>query len=248
MIIDVLTIFPQMFQPVTEETIIKRAQQKGLIKINIHDLRAYSKDPHKKIDAPSYGGGGMLFRPEPLFEAAEAILGYGLYPKQKDDKNKRIVLFSAQGTPLTQKLVKKFAKYERLLLLAPRYEGVDERVVNYLAEEEISIGDYVLSGAELAAMVFMDCLIRLIPGVVSDKESIKNESFECGLLDFPSYTRPEDFRGLKVPQALLSGNHKEIARWRKQKALEATARKRPDLLKIEADIRGSSARGGSAHI
>lgn len=230
MIIDVVTIFPGMFTPVIDESIIKRARAKGLLKINLHDLRAYTEDPHKKIDAPAYGGGGMVFKPEPVFNAVEKILGYKAYPKEKKDKNKRIVLFSPQGKKLNQELLKKFMAYERLILIAPRYEGVDERVVKYLAEDEISIGDYVLSGAELAAMVFIDSIARLIPGVVSDKNSIKNESFENSLLDYPAYTRPEDFRGLGVPAVLLSGNHAEIEKWRKAKAREATKKKRPDLL------------------
>ena len=231
MIIDIITIFPEMFAPVVNESIIKRAQTKGLAKINVHDLRKYTDDPHKKVDAPGYGGGGMVFGPEPFFKATESILGYKIYPPEKKDKNKRIVLLSPQGKTLKQATAKKFLNYERIILLAPRYEGVDERVAKYLAEEEISIGDYVLSGAELAAMVFVDCIVRLIPGVVSDKESIKRESFENKLLDYPSYTRPEDFRGLKVPEVLLSGNHGKIDKWRKEKAVETTKRKRPDLLK-----------------
>ncbi len=230
MIIDIITIFPEMFAPVINESIIKRAQTKGLLKINIHDLRKYTDDPHKKVDAPGYGGGGMVFRPEPFFKATESILGYKIYPPEKKDKNKRIILLSPQGKTLKQATAKKFLNYERLILLAPRYEGVDERVARYLAEEEVSVGDYVLSGAELAAMLFVDCVTRLIPGVVSDKESIKRESFENKLLDYPSYTRPEDFRGLKVPEVLLSGNHGKIDKWREEKALEATKKKRPDLL------------------
>ncbi len=230
MIIDVVTIFPGMFTPVIDESIIKRAKAKGLLKINLHDLRDYTDDPHKKIDAPAYGGGGMVFKPEPMFLAVEHILKCKAYPKEKNDKDKRIVLFSPQGKKLNQQLLKRFLSYERLILLAPRYEGVDERVVKYLADEEISIGDYVLSGAELAAMVFIDSIARLIPGVVSDKNSIENESFENGLLDYPAYTRPEDFRGLKVPEVLLSGDHGKIKKWRKDKACEATKKKRPDLL------------------
>jgi len=231
MIIDIITIFPEMFAPVVNESIIKRAQAKGLAKIKVHNLRDYTDDPHKKVDAPGYGGGGMLFKPEPLFNAVESILGYKIYPPEKKDKNKRIVLLSPQGKTLKQATAKKFLDYERIILLAPRYEGVDERVARHLADEEVSIGDYVLSGAELAAMVFVDCVVRLIPGVVSDKESIKRESFENKLLDFPSYTRPEDFRGLKVPEVLISGNHGKIEKWRQDKALEVTKQKRPDLLK-----------------
>ncbi len=231
MIIDVVTIFPKMFDPVVNESIIKRAKTKGLVKIKLHNLRSYSKDKHKKTDAPSYGGGGMVFKAEPLFRAVESILGNSVYPRPKTDKRKRIILFTPKGKTLDQKLIKKLLKYERLILLAGRYEGLDQRVHQHLAEEEISLGDYVLSGGELAAMVFIDCLVRLIPGVVSDKESVKNESFENDLLDFPHYTRPDNFRGLKVPEVLLSGNHKRIKEWRKKKALETTKLKRPDLFK-----------------
>ena len=231
MIIDVVTIFPKMFSPVVGESIIKRARNKGLVKINLHDLRDYSSDPHKKVDAPSYGGGGMVFRPEPFFTAVESILGENVYPAKNKDKTRRIILFSPQGKTLTQRKIKKYLNYERLVLLAPRYEGVDQRVRKHLVDEEISIGDYVLSGAELAAMVFIDTLVRLVPGVVSDKESIKKESFENNRLDFPHYTRPEDFRGLKVPAVLRSGNHAEIENWREKRSLETTKKRRPDLLK-----------------
>lgn len=231
MIIDVITIFPKMFSPVIGESIIKRAKSKGLVKINIHDLRDYTSDPHKKIDAPSYGGGGgMVFKAEPCFKSVEAILGHSMYPRKVKDKTKRIILFTPQGEVLNQRRIKKFLNYERLILIAPRYEGVDERVRKYLVDEEISLGDYILSGAELAAMVFIDCLVRLIPGVVSDKDSIRNESFEDNLLDYPHYTRPEDFRGLKVPRVLLSGDHQKVKDWRKKKALEITKKRRPDLI------------------
>ncbi len=230
MLIDVVTIFPGMFFPVIGESIIKRAQSKGLVKIRVHDLRKYSTDPHKKIDSPSCGGGGMVFKAQPLFGAVEKILGRKVYPKKVKDKSKRVILFTPQGKTLNQKMVRKFLNCEQLVLLAPRYEGVDERVRKYLADEEISIGDYVLSGAELASMVFIDSLVRLIPGVVSDKESIKNESFENSRLDFPHYTKPADFRGLKVPKVLLCGDHKKINEWRKKKSIEITKRRRPDLL------------------
>lgn len=238
MIIDIITIFPKMFSPVIGESIIRRAQGKGLAKINIHNLRDYTDDPHKKVDAPSYGSGGMVFKPEPIFNSVESILGYKINPlggnkkatKKLKNKFDRIILFTPQGTTLKQKVIKKYLTYERLVLIAPRYEGVDERVRKYLVDDEISIGDYVLSGGELAAMVFIDCLVRLIPGVVSDKESIKNESFENSCLDFSHYTRPAVFRGIKVPPVLLSGNHKKIAQWRKLESLEITKKKRPDLL------------------
>lgn len=231
MIIDIITIFPKMFSPVINESIIKRAQSKGLVKINIHDLRDYTEDAHKKVDAPSYGGGGMVFMAQPLFSCVESILGHKIYPKGKKDTAKRVILFSPKGKKLNQRMVRRFLKHQRIVLIAPRYEGVDERVRKHLAHEEISIGDYVLSGAELAAMVFIDTVVRLIPGVVSDRESVKKESFENNLLDYPHYTRPDDFRGLKVPSVLLSGNHKEIESWRSKKAKEETRKLRPDIQK-----------------
>ena len=230
MLIDIITIFPDMFRPILNESLIKIAQAKGLIKIALHDLREYTDDPHKKVDAPLYGGGpGMVFGPEPIFNSVESILGYSLYPLQKKDPCKRIILLSPKGPTLTQKRVKTFLQYERLILLAPRYEGIDERVREYLVEEEISLGDYVLSGGELACMVFIDCLTRIIPGVVSTPESVVTESFENNLLDYPVYTRPQNFRGCGVPEELTSGDHKRIALWRKKKAEELTKRLRPDL-------------------
>ncbi len=230
MLIDVLTIFPGMFEPVMNETLIKRAQAKGLLKVNVHDLRAYSDDSHRKVDAPPYGGGqGMVFSPQPVFKAVESLLGYPVYPAAGKDPAKRIILFSPQGRQMNQKMLRQYLAYERLILIAPRYEGIDERVRRYCAEEEISLGDYILSGAELAGMVFIDCLTRLIPGVVSSPDSIVQESFENGLLDYPVYTRPQDFRGLKVPDELMSGDHKKIEEWRKRKAEEITRCQRPDL-------------------
>jgi len=233
-IFEVVTIFPNMFAPVLGESIIKRAVNKGLARINVHDLRQWATDKHKSVDDTSYGSGcGMVFKPEPLFAAVESLLGYKKYPVEKKDKNTRVVLMGPQGRTLTQKSVRRFLKYERLIILAPRYEGVDERVRERLVDEEVSIGDYILSGGELPAMVFIDSLVRLIPGVVSDQDSIKNESFEDGLLDFPHYTKPADFRGLKVPGVLVSGHHAKIDAWRKKKALELTKKLRPDLIKGE---------------
>ncbi|HDN86623.1 MAG: tRNA (guanosine(37)-N1)-methyltransferase TrmD [Candidatus Omnitrophota bacterium] len=232
MIIDVITIFPQMFKPILEESIIKRAQQKGLVRINLINLRDYSGDPHRKVDGSPYGGGpGMVFKCQPLFSAVEDVLKYKVYPKKRRDTTKRIILFTPKGRLLNQELVKKFLKYQRLILLAPRYEGVDERVRKYLAEDEISIGDYVLSGGELPCMVFIDCLVRLLPGVVSNFSSVKKESFQDYLLDYPVYTRPQNFRGLMVPKILLSGDHDKIEKWRIKKAEELTKKLRPDLWK-----------------
>ncbi|MCK4810428.1 MAG: tRNA (guanosine(37)-N1)-methyltransferase TrmD [Candidatus Omnitrophica bacterium] len=243
MIIDVVTIFPQMFKPILGESIIKRAQKKGLVKINLVNLREYADGLHKKVDASPYGGGsGMVFSCGPLFSAVESLLGYKVYPEQKKDSKKRVILFSPKGKLLSSKLVKKFLRYERLILIAPRYEGVDERVNKYLAEEMVSIGDYVLSGGELPGMVFIDCLVRLIPGVVSSPDSVKQESFENGFLDYPVYTRPRDFRGVKVPKVLISGNHKEIDFWRRKKAEDLTKKLRPDLLEVKDRRRKNKAK------
>ncbi|OPX30139.1 MAG: tRNA (guanosine(37)-N1)-methyltransferase TrmD [Candidatus Omnitrophica bacterium 4484_171] len=231
MIIDIITIFPNMFKPVLGESIIKRAQNKGLVKINIYDLRDYSGNIHKKIDSPAFGGGpGMVLRPEPVFKAIESILGESLYPHKKKNSKKNIVFFTPQGKILVQKDIKRFLKYQRLVLLAARYEGIDERIRKYAIDEEVSIGDYVLSGGELPAMVFVDALVRIIPGVVSSRESVLRESFENNLLDYPHYTKPREFRGLKVPDVLLSGDHKKIKEWRKIRAYEITKLKRPDLI------------------
>ncbi|MCF7874452.1 MAG: tRNA (guanosine(37)-N1)-methyltransferase TrmD [Candidatus Omnitrophica bacterium] len=231
MIIDIITIFPEMFYPVLGESIIKRAQEKGLVKINIHNLRDYSDDSNRRIDAPSYGGGGMVFKPGPVFKAVETILGRDADSKGKGPGRLRKILFTPKGKTLTQNKISNFLDFQRLVLIAPRYEGVDQRVHDFLIDEEISVGDYVLSGGELPAMVFADSLIRLIPGVVSDRESVKQESFQKNCLDFPHYTRPENFKGLKVPEVLLSGNHKKIEEWRKAQANKITRKQRPDLLK-----------------
>ncbi len=231
MIIDIITIFPKMFKPVLEESILKRAQEKGLVKINIHNLRDYSDDPNKRIDAPSYGGGGMVFQIEPIYKAMEAILEAPIEPGRKGPSHTQRILFTPKGRTLTQKKIKDFLDCQRLVLIAPRYEGIDQIVSDYLVDEEISIGDYVLGGGELPAMVFCDCLIRLIPGVVSDRESVMQESFQKRMLDYPHYTRPEDFRGFKVPEVLLSGDHQKIKEWRQQEARRVTERMRPDLLK-----------------
>ena len=173
----------------------------------------------------------MVFKPEPVFKAVESILGKKEKANKPKSKTERIILFSPKGKTLNQKSVKKYLNYERLILLSPRYEGVDERIRKNLVDEEISIGDYILSGAELPAMVFIDSLARLIPGVVSDKDSIKRESFENSLLDFPHYTKPSEFRGMQVPSVLLSGDHKKIQQWRQKKAEELTRKLRPDLLR-----------------
>jgi len=224
--IDIITIFPKMFAPVLNESIIKRAQNKGLLKIEVHDLRDYSRDKHRKVDDRPFGGGpGMVFRPEPIFQAVEAIKTKGKTKKPK------IVLLTPQGKRLDQKLAKKLSKSKHLILICGHYEGVDERVRKNLVTGEISIGDYVLTCGELPAMVLVDSVARLIPKVLGKDESTHFESFTHGLLEYPQYTRPAVFRKMAVPKALLSGNHKLIEKWRKKEALGVTKKRRPDLLK-----------------
>ncbi|MFA5089877.1 MAG: tRNA (guanosine(37)-N1)-methyltransferase TrmD [Candidatus Omnitrophota bacterium] len=225
--IDILTIFPKMFQPVLGESILKRAQKKGLARIYIHDLRDYSHDRHRKVDDRPFGGGsGMVMRPEPIFEAAEAIL-----PKVKQQRKKtRVILLSPKGRRLEQRQAKRLSRYRQVVLICGHYEGVDERVRQHLIDEEVSIGDYVLTGGELPAMVLVDCILRLLPGVLGDKNSLNSETFEGNLLEYPQYTRPANYRKMKVPAVLLSGNHKTIAEWRKRQAILRTRQDRPDLL------------------
>jgi len=226
--IDILTIFPKVFSPVLNESIIKRAQKKGLVKINLHNLRDYSTDKHRKVDDRPFGGGpGMVMRTEPIFRAVEAIRR-----RTKDEgRRTKVILLSPQGKRLTQEIAKRLSKSKHLVLICGHYEGVDERVRCRLVDEEISIGDYVLTGGELAAMVLVDAITRLIPGVLGDRDSLKEESFIAGLLEYPHYTRPANFRGLKVPDVLLSGDHKQIALWRKKQSIKITKIKRPELLK-----------------
>jgi tRNA (guanine37-N1)-methyltransferase len=224
--IDIITIFPKMFEPVLNESIIKRAQNKGKVKIYVHDLRNYTPDKHRKVDdRPFAGGPGMVMRPEPLFAAVEDI------KSSVKSKNAKVVLLCPQGEQLKQKVAKRLIRNKHLILICGHYEGIDERVRRYLVDEEISIGDYILTGGELPAMVLVDCLVRLLPGVLGDKNSLKFESFEGNLLEYPQYTRPAIFKGKKVPAVLLSGNHKKIAIWRKLQAIKVTKAKRPDLLK-----------------
>ena len=228
--IDIITIFPDMFAPVLNESIIERAQKARKVEINVHDLRAYTKDKHHTVDDRPFGGGaGMVLKPEPIFAAVEDI--------KKQLKKKKIpaakiktILLSAQGTTLNQKACKRLSKIKSLILICPRYEGVDDRVPEKLCDEEISIGDYVLTGGELAAMVLVDSLVRLVPGVLGDKNSLNFESFEGNLLEYPQYTRPAEFRGMKVPDILLTGDHMKIEQWRRQMALRRTRERRPDLL------------------
>lgn len=228
--IDVLTLFPAMFAGPLDESIIKRARADGLLELQIHNLRDYAHDRHKTVDDRPFGGGeGMLMKCEPLFDAVESIL-----PER--GPRTRVLLLSAMGRRFDQQAARSLSSCEQIVLLCGRYEGVDERVAEHLADEEFSIGDYVLSGGELGAAVILDAVARLVPGVVGNEASTENESFNRDtddggrLLDCPQYTRPAEFRGWPVPETLLSGNHAAIERWRREAALEKTRRMRPDLL------------------
>ena len=225
--IDILSIFPGMFEGPLSQSLIKKAQEKKIVNINIHDLRSFTKDKHRSVDDRPFGGGpGMVFKAEPIYEALKA-LGAG---KVKSKTKPEVIYLSPQGKPLSQKLLKEFTGKKHLILLCGHYEGIDERVFNWV-DHEISIGDYVLTGGELPAMVFVDGLVRLLPCVVKEKDSIEQDSFSSGLLDYPNYTRPVKFKKYSIPEALLSGNHALISKWRREKALINTYRKRPDLLK-----------------
>jgi len=229
-----------MFEGVFRESIIKRAQEKKKVEIHIHNLRDYSLDKHKKVDDRPYGGGsGMVMRPEPIFRAVEDIKSKikNLPTKESGSRHfvgekSKVILLSPQGKKLNQELVKELAKLKNLILICGHYEGVDERVRRYLVDEEISIGDYILTGGEIPAMVLVDCVVRLIPGVLGNKKSLQFESFQGNLLEYPQYTRPANFRGMKVPRVLLSGDHKKIEAFRKKEALRITLEKRPDLLSM----------------
>ena len=221
--IDVLTIFPGLLESVCEYGMLRIALHKQLLDLRLHDLRRWTHDAHRSVDDVPYGGGpGMVMKPEPIFEAVDSLLG--------DAPEPHCVLLSPQGRLLDQSVVRRLAQRERLLLIAGHYEGFDERVKLGLDAEEISIGDYVLSGGELPALVLMDAVARLIPGVLGDPESVRCESFEDNLLDFPQYTRPRVFRDMAVPDVLLSGNHESIRQWRQNERTRQTRRRRPDLL------------------
>jgi len=228
--VDVLTIFPEFFGQVFEFGIIRRAKLASLVEINVLDLRDFATDKHRMVDDRPFGGGdGMVLKPEPIFAAVESILG--TCRKADYPRRIRVVLLTPQGRPLKQDSVKGIAdETEHLVVICGRYEGVDERVNEALVTDEISIGDYVLSGGEPAAVVLVDSIVRLLPGALGSETSAVNESFSSGILDCPHYTRPADFRGMKVPDVLLNGNHAEIEKWRCEKALEKTRAFRSDLL------------------
>jgi tRNA (guanine37-N1)-methyltransferase len=227
--IDIISIFPGMFDPVLNESMIKRAQEKGKLKLFIHDLRKYSLDKHSKVDDRPFGGGsGMVMTADPIFRAVEDIKKR-LKAKQSKQKP-TVILLCPQGRALTQARAKKLSASKHLILICGHYEGVDERVRRHLVDDEISIGDYVLTGGELPAMVLTDSVVRLLPGVLGDKNSLNFESFEGNLLEYPQYTRPADYRGMKVPDVLVCGDHTKIEQWRRQQALIRTKDRRPDLL------------------
>jgi tRNA (guanine37-N1)-methyltransferase len=228
--VDIVTIFPEYFREAFDFGIIRRARAAELVKIEAHDLRAWTADKHRMVDDRPFGGGdGMVLKPEPIFDAVAALTG--ARRREAIGAGKRVVLLSPQGRTLTQDLAADFAAVEQLVLICGRYEGVDERVADALVTDEVSIGDYILSGGEPAALVLIDAAVRLLPGALGSATSATNESFSDGLLDCPHFTRPPDFEGMNVPEVLLNGNHAEIARWRRAASVEKTKRNRPDLLK-----------------
>lgn len=217
--LDILTLFPEMFSPL-KESIIKRAVDKNIVEVNIIQIRDFTLDPHKKTDDIPYGGGaGMVMTPQPLYDAIMSV----------KTTNSRVIYLSPRGRVFKQAIAKELASYEHLILVCGHYEGIDERIIELCVDEEMSIGDFVLTGGELPAMVVADAVIRLLNGAIS-AESLDEESFSNGLLEYPQYTRPQNFKGLEVPEVLLSGHHANIDKWRKQKSLEITQKNRPDLL------------------
>jgi tRNA (guanine37-N1)-methyltransferase len=227
---DIITIFPEFFRTAFDFGIVRRAREAGLVETNAHDLRRWTSDKHHTVDDRPFGGGdGMVLKPEPIFSAVEDLTG----SKRREDyrAETRVVLLSPQGQVFTQRLAEELLRgSSQIVLICGRYEGVDERVAEALVTHEISIGDYVLSGGEPAAVVLIDSIVRLLPGALGSETSAVHESFAEGLLDYPQYTRPPELRGMPVPDVLLSGNHAEIARWRREEALKKTKQNRPDLL------------------
>ena len=220
---DVLTLFPDILTASLDESILKRAREKKLLDVKLYNIRDFTTDVHRTVDDYPFGGGaGMVFKPEPIFKAVDFL--------KEDGEPRKVILLSPQGKPFTQSMAEDFAReHRRFVFICGRYEGIDERVKT-LTDEEVSIGDYVLTGGELAALVVIDAVTRLVPGALGDERSVEDESFSWGLLDYPHYTRPREFRGLKVPEVLLSGDHKAIWRWRRKQALQKTLMMRPDLL------------------
>lgn len=234
--IDVLTLFPEVFEPVLSSSILAIARRKGLVSYHLHDIRDYSLDKHGKVDDKPYGGGpGMVIQCEPVFRAVEAV-------QRMDERPGRLLLLTPQGRRLTQETVEDFSSSERLMLLCGHYEGFDERIRQGLPVEEVSIGDFVLTGGEIAAMAIVDATVRLVPGVLGNEEAAERDSFADGLLEYPHYTRPAEFRGMKVPEILRSGHHENIRAWRQEQAVQRTRERRSDLLE-EEDTNGDSTNG-----
>jgi tRNA (guanine37-N1)-methyltransferase len=228
--IDIITIFPDYFREIVDHGILRRARAAGLVDVKAHDLRNWTTDKHHVVDDRPFGGGdGMVLKPEPIFAAVETLTRCSR--REEFPPDTRVILLSPQGRVFSQTIAQDFASAKQIVLLCGRYEGVDERVAEALVTDEISIGDYVLSGGEPAAMVVVDSVVRLLPGALGSDTSAVFESFSEGILDYPHYTRPTEFEGMKVPDVLLSGNHAEIERWRRDAALKKTSRNRPDLLK-----------------
>lgn len=234
---EVFTLLPEVFPSYLDTSILKRARERGLIQVNVHNIRDYTRDKHHTTDDQPYGGGGgMVMKPEPVFEAIETVLGLASPPSTPETgSNIPVILLTPQGRVFNQSIAKELSQYPRLALLCGRYEGIDERIRENLVTDEISIGDYVLTGGELPALILIDAVARLLPEVLGDPTGAEDDSHAMGLLEYPHYTRPPEFRGSKVPDVLLSGDHKKIDQWRREQALERTFRKRPDMLE-KADL------------
>ena len=226
---EVFTLLPDVFPPYLESSILQRARQRGLIDVRIHNIRDYTHDRHHTTDDTPYGGGGgMVMKPEPVFEAVESVLGFELDPTQPAPVP--VILLTPQGRVFTQRIAEELSRHGRIALLCGRYEGVDERIREHLVTDEISVGDYVLTGGELPALLLIDAVSRLIPGVLGDPTGAEDDSHSMGLLEYPHYTRPPAFRGWQVPEVLLSGDHAKIEKWRREQALQKTLRRRPDMM------------------
>ena len=226
---EVFTLLPEVFPPYLESSILQRARQRGLIDVRVHNIRDYTHDKHHTTDDTPYGGGGgMVMKPEPVFEAIESVLGQNAGPDQPVPIP--VILLTPQGRVFNQRVAEELSRYERIALLCGRYEGVDERIRVHLVSDEISVGDYVLTGGELPALLIIDAVSRLLPGVLGDPTGAEDDSHAMGLLEYPHFTKPPEFRGWKVPEVLASGNHARIDQWRREQALERTFRRRPDML------------------
>jgi tRNA (guanine37-N1)-methyltransferase len=226
---EVFTLLPEVFPPYLESSILQRARQRGLIDVRVHNIRDYTHDKHHTTDDTPYGGGGgMVMKPEPVFEAVESVLGTEALQAQPPAVP--VILLTPQGRVFTQRVAEELAHHERIALLCGRYEGVDERIREHLVTDEISVGDYVLTGGELPALIVIDALSRLLPGVLGDPTGAEDDSHSMGLLEYPHYTKPAEFRGWKVPEVLQSGNHARIDQWRREQALARTLHRRPDML------------------